>query len=497
MNLAKIFNTRNLYIVVGAIFFFYVAARAALVGVTYDEAETIKVSTAYPFGEGVVRSLLTANNHIINTSGIKILYLLGFDSLFLFRLPNVISFFIYQYFCYRIISRSLSGYIGVLCFFLLSCNLFLLDFFGLARGYGMSIAFMMGALCLGLESLQSFSLGKSVKSLILGAFSVISIYSMIYFFWALFLALHLIPLLRRDMEGVKRLALRSLAVGGGLFLIVAPLIALLIWRGELYYGGRHGFYQDTILSLTKYSFYSPELMPIHYIASSVFVFIFVLVSVCSIFYKFEVLSPKVFVLFINLSIVVAIVLSHKILGFLYPIDRVALFFYPLAILSLFLCLDSLGKVFSIFVSSILISTFSLIFISNANFTKSVRWWFDSRTEEILTEINKSGRERGMPVNLGFTPELASSMNYYILRNDYKFIHSLAPAGHEIPPGVDYYVYLSKRRDREIEHQEHVFKIKENLARYDKNIFLSYPEDDIIVFSELKERYSNKAVSDDF
>jgi len=140
----------------------------------------------------------------------------------------------------------------------------------------MSIAFMMGALCFALENMQCYSLDKSVKSLILASLSVLSIYSMVYFWGVLFLALHLIPLLKRDFNGFKKLLSRSLVIGGGLFLIITPLIALLIWRKALYYGGREGFYQDTILSLTRYSFYSLELMPVHHIASIAFLSLFIL-----------------------------------------------------------------------------------------------------------------------------------------------------------------------------------------------------------------------------
>jgi len=458
------------------------------VGITYDEADTIRLSTEFPLIGSWARLLQTANNHLINTLWIKFCYLIGLESLFVLRLSSLISFLFYLYFCQRITYRILPGYSGLVCFFLLSCNLFLLDFFGLARGYSISIAFMMGALCLGLESLNSFSLDKSVKSLILASCSVISIYSMIYFWGALFLALHLIPLVIRDWNSFKKLFFRSLIIGGGLFSIIAPCISLLIWRGALYYGGDQGFYQDTILSLTKYSFYSPELMPIHYLASGTFILILTLIYVYSVFYNFDLLSPRVFVLFITLSIGSGIVLSHNLVGVLYPIDRVALFLYPIAILSLFLCLEILREWISFCISSILACVFFCVFVLNANFHKVIRWEFDSRTEQVLDAVNKKGEEINRVVSLGFdSSPLGPSMRYYLRKNRYPFIYDISSGSYEIPSGVDYYVHLSRRRDKKPDQQEHVQEFKKSLECYDKNVFLEYLEENIIVFCELNER----------
>jgi len=486
MVLIQKFHRRYAYFLIGAVFLVYVTLRASLVGITHDEAATIQLSTEFSFIGSWARLLQIANNHLINTLWVKLCYFIGFDSLFLLRLPSVVSFLFYLYFSQRITSRISPGYIGLACFFLLSCNLFLLDFFGLARGYGMSIAFMMGALCLGIETLEDFSLDKSIKSLIMGSFAVISIYSMIHFWAALFFGLHLIPLVCRDFNRFKKMLSRSLIVGGGLFVIIAPLVSLLMWRNALYYGGRRGIYQDTILSLTKYSFYSLDLKPIHYIFSIALISVFVLVAVFSVLRRPDVLSLRNFILFIVACSGLEIFVSHKLLGVLYPIDRVALFLYPIVILALFLSLEALRRWVVVSVSGILVCVFSLIFVLNVNCYKTIQWHFDSRTEEVLAAINRQGEATGRVVSLGFDAALASSMKYYIQKNKYSFIRSVPYDEALTSPELDYYAHVSERPNLDEGWRANVYKIKENLARYSKNVFLEYPKDGVIVFCELNE-----------
>jgi len=486
MSLIRLFHYRHAYFIIGAFFLSYVTARSFLVGITYDEATTIRLSTEFSLIGSWGRLLLTANNHLINTLWIKFIYFIGFESLFVLRLSSVVSFIFYLYFSQRITSRISPEYIGLACFFLLSCNLFLLDFFGLARGYGMSIAFMMGALFFGLENTQEFSLDKSVKSLVLGSLSVVSIYSMIYFFGALFLGIQLIPLIKKDLNGFKKLISSSIVIGGALFFIIAPLIGLLIWRNQLYYGGGHGIYQDTILSLTKYSFYSLELTPVHTIGSIAFLSLLVLVSIYSIICRSDILLPRNFVLFVVFCIGSELVVFHNLLGMLYPINRVALFLYPIATLSLFLCLETLRKWVAVCISSVLICIFSIIFVLNANFYKSILWRFDSRTEEILTAVNRQGEETARVVTLGVDATLFSSMEYYIRNKNYPFVHIVPYDGTLVFPKVDYYAHISERSDLEEGLKGRMYQVKEVLSHYRKNIFLEYPEDAIVVFSELNE-----------
>ena len=72
--------------------------RAVVLGITYDEAWTIN-----DFVHQRVINILNytpcdANNHILNTLAIKLVYFLTGASTFTTRLPNVLAFIVYLYF---------------------------------------------------------------------------------------------------------------------------------------------------------------------------------------------------------------------------------------------------------------------------------------------------------------------------------------------------------------------------------------------------------------
>lgn len=161
------------YLIIGILAFMYVLCRALKIGVTYDEVWTIKGFVSQNFISILNYSPCDANNHIVNTLLIKLFFLFGNHSLFIARLPNVIAFIMYIIFSYKIADEYLSSFIGICLFSLLILNPFVLDFFSIARGYGLSLGFLM-------VSIYNFITYFSVKnpnniiiSLVFGAVAVL------------------------------------------------------------------------------------------------------------------------------------------------------------------------------------------------------------------------------------------------------------------------------------------------------------------------------------
>ena len=73
-------------------------------------------------------------------------FVFGNHSLFIARLPNIIAFVVYAYFAYRFADHLLYFFSGMALFILLLFNPFVLEFFSLARGYGLAMAFELGSL---------------------------------------------------------------------------------------------------------------------------------------------------------------------------------------------------------------------------------------------------------------------------------------------------------------------------------------------------------------
>lgn len=93
-----------------------------------------------------VSSLRIANTHYLNSLLMAgCMKVFGYSE-FSLRLPNLIALFFFILFTYRI-TRFIDNKVLSWCFFLLlNLNPFLLDFFSLARGYGLSIALMVASL---------------------------------------------------------------------------------------------------------------------------------------------------------------------------------------------------------------------------------------------------------------------------------------------------------------------------------------------------------------
>ena len=134
-------TTKIIYYLCFLFAFSYVLIRGFTVGMTHDEALTYKIIQ----GDEVLRG--TANHHWLNTHLSAIISHLFGAKEFALRLPNILSFGIFWFFLFRIARTFLKSPATQLALLLLLCgNPFILDFFSLCRGYGLSIAFVTASL---------------------------------------------------------------------------------------------------------------------------------------------------------------------------------------------------------------------------------------------------------------------------------------------------------------------------------------------------------------
>jgi len=105
--------------------------KTLLTEITYDEAYTFLnyVITDNVFNIGI------ANNHLLNTLLMWVTTQFSYSELFI-RLPNLISGIIYSYYVYLIFKHKQYKYLGYSIFL---TNPYILDYFTIARGYGLSV----------------------------------------------------------------------------------------------------------------------------------------------------------------------------------------------------------------------------------------------------------------------------------------------------------------------------------------------------------------------
>lgn len=165
---------------IGLFFLMYLFLRADTLSMTIDESSTCDVADAS--GRDIMFSkhlFNSANNHILNSLLLKkSVEVFGWHE-WSIRLPNVLAFIVYFFACLLIMNRLSSDYLIRLAGLIIFCSPhYLLDYFSLARGYGIAVAFEMMALFF---FIQYFSIHKRV--MLLYAFGFIALASYANFTW--------------------------------------------------------------------------------------------------------------------------------------------------------------------------------------------------------------------------------------------------------------------------------------------------------------------------
>jgi hypothetical protein len=158
----------------------YVAIRSFTVDVTHDEAYSFYNVKHFWY----VEALCTANTHWLNSVAIKIALLFGSESNWAIRWFSTFSAIVFFTVCYFFI-RSLNNiYHKLFACTLLLFNLYVLDYFGLARGYASGLMFEGMALLLFIQSLRQQHRRLAFLALLSAGLSAIGNYSFVYFFIA-------------------------------------------------------------------------------------------------------------------------------------------------------------------------------------------------------------------------------------------------------------------------------------------------------------------------
>ena len=325
----------------------YVLVRIQTVGPTYDEVSTIQYFV--PASLVKIFTARDANSHLLNTLLINVLFTSGHETLSLARLPNACAFAVYLYYGLLLARRITGKLLGISLITLFVANPFLLDFFGLARGYGIALGAQMASMYY-LTSFPTTSRpGRAIAlSLFAAAVSVLAVLSWLHFYVAVACTGVGLAMLYRRVASVQTVTVTA-AISAVLGLILYVPVRQLQRGNALFYGGHRDFYHDTMVSLAKYTAYSPTATRGVIVALNVLV-LTLLIGICLSFARRsgERNTP------VRTAMVTATALlglaaasplaQHYLLGTPYLIDRTALFLYPLTAFALCVGLvESLGS----------------------------------------------------------------------------------------------------------------------------------------------------------
>lgn len=427
---------------------FYVGQRAYFVSFSHDEALSFRIIN----GDNDLRG--TANHHILNTWLMKLCNVIFGASELSLRLPSLLGLVLFFVGLMKVLFnvKQKNFSLMLLAFSVALLNPYVLDFFALARGYGLGLGFAMLSFAYFLAPLNGSIESLNSKSFKVLGFMILAVYANLTYINYFLLLLVLIGvdyyrLLKKTDNGFATLDKRYYLYRViGIAVLVTPAFSFLFYlknNGQLYFGGEQGIISNTLNSLILRS---------HYFADQELPFFSAIqIVVIAIFFAgigFQFLQRKYnrFSALVVLICMYFIILNIQFYGLeaRFPQTRTALFLIPLFSIFLYSFLVNLLErfkkwlsylvgVLSIFLVGFLIYHF-MVFI---NFEASKEWQYDGGTKEahqLYSELKKEGD------TVSYDWLVGPSWCYYeYLKNDLEEIPKESRAG--INPESDF-VYCS-------------------------------------------------------
>ncbi len=227
------------------------AYRAATFPFTHDESLSFAIFN-WDLGQGA-----TANNHLLNTLLMQGCARLFGHSEFALRLPNVLAHVMFLLCTLALLRRCRSVVLRLAGFVILNLNLLALDFFCLARGYGLALAFQMASLLLlvrAFERQRTFRTDVGL-AVLAGSLAVLANFAFLNYYLPLLLAGGWLLLTDASHRRFRRDGLPAAAAllgASGVFVAAVLFRMIQLQRhGELYFGGTTSFFQDTVIGLVR------------------------------------------------------------------------------------------------------------------------------------------------------------------------------------------------------------------------------------------------------
>jgi hypothetical protein len=452
------------FLVVFTGLFYYVFYRAQHLSFTHDESLSFTIING---NEGLKG---TANHHVLNTWLMAICsYLFGNNELSL-RFPNVIAFLLYLVVCYKLFNRSsqiVALFVGIpLLFF----NSYLLDFFSLARGYGLSTGLMMVSLYFFLrrgvkEHTDKTILYDFVFTMIFAWLSLWANLNMVNFYIAILvlgIGQYILYARSHKVELKKRFLFTLL----GVFALVALLPAiqrllLLKETGQLYYGSEK--LDDTLVTMIVTTFDFSSCPPCGGYLRTIIKVAFIAVGLYVI-YRRDLKGPLFKMFILILLIFAGLFAEHYFFKALYPLNRTAIYMVPMYSLMVYYFFADLIKHTKPVMQKISIISEALIFCLpityffittlKKNFVNE--WIYDAHTKEVMEILQTklpSNNKLMISNNWLFDP----SMNYYIQLKELKMeTHKIdGPIPEEIKFVYDFSESFKEKDWKEIAHFEDI------------------------------------------
>lgn len=319
---------KRAYWAIAAMVFGYVFIRSFTVPLANDEAATfftfVHTSDFIPF----VSDYWSANNHFVNTLLTWICYQLFGEQEWALRLPNVLAFALFLYFVFKIGTRLNKAWLRWLFWVPLFSAHYIVEFFAYSRGYGLSLAFLMGYIHLLIQAQEDQNnrytkLYLAVLLLFLGVMSNLNL----LISYLIGLALVQLPQLQ-NFKWKKWLSFNLIAAAP---LAIPITISLILKSKEELYIGQPSLVKTWHTLMVRFTGIADDLsLTFLIILLSLLLTLGLWLAVRSLLKKWALSPLLIFVVLLSLNLLAAQLMSSW-LGVLFPTERTAMHWVPLLI----------------------------------------------------------------------------------------------------------------------------------------------------------------------
>jgi len=440
------------------------------VPITHDEVGTILFYNNFSFWDIIMLPGSSPNNHILNTVLVKVLTSFFGNSLFIVRLPNVLAFVVFSIAVFRLVKNifTLESIFFVAASTLFIANPYLLDFFSLCRGYGLSIAFLTLSLSYLFDGFKTLNNKQVWKALMFAIVACYASFTLLVFWVAISLIVIMYFALKykgKLKQQFKKISLLILLNTLFLILIAVPIYKMNV-ANEFVHWTSNGFKEDTIKLLVMLSLYGSEKINMF---DAIVTGIIAVIIADAIYLSYKIVQTKFnkVIFFTPLFVAVSLILLTVIVNLVQVwfletpnlVGRTALFFYPLFIVVFISTIDLIiknkSKLRALILSLgiILFSVYHLL--STVMPSKVKEWWYDAYTVEVINFIkNQSdGNEVIIETSWLFNP----SFQYHVQKEGEGWL-SLEPYSKELDLKTDaLYYYIQKEDYTKLKNQFYISK----------------------------------------
>jgi len=380
----------------------YTAYRAYAISFTFDEGSSFLYYAMDSYRNIIQDVNLEVNNHILNSMAMRFfLSWLPITELTV-RLQSLIGHIVFLLFSWLLLKDIKKPLLRICCFAIINLDPYLLDFFSVARGYGMSWGFTLGALYFFKEYIanQGMKIFPVILTFVCAAlatlanFTIINIYAPLLGMFLLYSAyMHIRS--RRKLLVITWIPVLLISVS---ILWYSLGILFRIKNQNLYvFGGDRGFLPDTMGSIANNVVYPFADSPtIHLLVLGLFFAGFVValgLAARALAKKHDKATGASTLLLATLLLagaVAAIVCTHYLFGIRYVIDRTALFLFVIFLVVLACLANAIAERYRWGKYILMgLALFSLLqFGRSINFTHVHQWDGEADNKQMILDLNR-------------------------------------------------------------------------------------------------------------